>query len=419
MLVTILTTGSRGDTQPYVALALALKSEGFSVRVAAFENYAAFVRSHGLEFHPIRGDVSQVASGDQARSARQADNPLKFILSFNKLRSLVLDLQADFFSACIGADAIVYHPGVPLGYFAAQHFGIPSILATPFPMTPTREYPALIFYNGPHLGALYNYMTHKIFQQIMWSASSSAVKRFWKEKFGRLPQSFAIPFSQQTTSRLPTIVSCSEHVFATPEDWPAHVHNTGYWFLEEEAQWEPSPDLLEFLSRGNPPVYVGFGSMGEAASAARTTEIVVQALKKSGQRGVLAKGWSGMVDTGDLAGDIFFLESAPHSWLFPRMAAVVHHGGAGTTAAGLKAGVPNIIVPYSNDQFAWGRRVQELGVGVKPIPRKNLNADGLAQAILSARDENIREAARRLGRKIAADNGAQTAAKIISDSLGR
>jgi sterol 3beta-glucosyltransferase len=227
-LITILTTGSRGDTQPYLALGMALENAGASVRIAAFENYADFVKGYGLEFHPIRGDVSRVAAGEGAAHARQADNPLKLMLSFNKLKKLVGDLQQDYFSACIGSDAIVYHPGAPIGYYAGLHFDIPSILATPFPMAPTRTYPALIFYNGFRLGRSYNLATHKIFEQIMWSASSSAVKQFWLRQFRHAPQNFGCPFSRQTTQRLPTIISCSDHVFPTPGDWSEHIHNTGF-----------------------------------------------------------------------------------------------------------------------------------------------------------------------------------------------
>jgi len=151
-VITILTTGTRGDVQPYIALGVELKKAGQNVRLVSFENYQDWVKSYGLDFYPIKGDVSLVASSESMNDARKADNPLKLILSFNKLKSLVGDLQKDFFNACAGSDAIVYHPGVSIGYFAAQYLHIPSILATPFPMTPTKDYPALIFYNTVRLG---------------------------------------------------------------------------------------------------------------------------------------------------------------------------------------------------------------------------------------------------------------------------
>ncbi len=160
-------------------------------------------------------------------------------------------------------------------------------------------------------------------------------------------------------------------------------------------------------------MYVGFGSIGNPNIAVQTTELVIEALKQSGQRGVLATGWSGMSKLETLPENIFMLESVPHSWLFPRMAAVVHHGGAGTTAAGLRAGVPSIIIPSGTDQFAWGRRVHELGVGAKPIPRKQLTAEKLAAALQVALTKDVRDRARELGAKIQSENGVAVAAKII------
>jgi sterol 3beta-glucosyltransferase len=208
MVITILTAGSRGDIQPYIALGLELKKAGHAVRMVTFENYETFVKSFGLEFYPIKGDVSMVASSESVSDAKKADNPLKVFLSFNKLKSYVFDLQKEFFNACAGSDAIVYHPGVSIGYFAAQHLKIPSILATPFPMTPTKDYPSVLFYDKLRLGRGYNLITHKIFEKIMWFASSSAVKQFWKKEFGKAPDDFSCPFSKQTTKNLPTVVSC-------------------------------------------------------------------------------------------------------------------------------------------------------------------------------------------------------------------
>jgi sterol 3beta-glucosyltransferase len=414
MLIAIITTGSRGDTQPYIALGIELEKAGHKVRLAAFENYAIYVKSYGLDFFPVKGDVSVVASGDSARSAMQADNPLKVLLSFNRLKSFVLDLQADFFAACDGADAIVYHPGAPIGYFAARQRNIPAVLATPFPMTPTREYPALIFYNAPRLGKMFNLATHKFFEKIMWSASSAAVNQFWRQKFGKAPDNFACPFPHQNTRNYPTLISCSNYVFPLPGDWQEHVHTTGYWFLDDLGDWQPTEALQNFLYKGAPPVYIGFGSVGDPALADQTTRIAINALEISGQRGILATGWSGLSAEEDVPQGIFILESAPHSWLFPRMAAVIHHGGAGTTHAGLKAGVPAVVIPHSNDQFAWGRRISELGVGAQPIPRKNLTAEKLAHAINTVLTEEIKNAASDLGMKIQSENGAQIAAKIIS-----
>jgi sterol 3beta-glucosyltransferase len=417
MTITILTSGSRGDTQPYIALALALKKTGYQVRLAAFENYASFVEEFGLEFFPITGDVTQVLASEKSRDALQADNPLKFIRSFNTLKTFIFDIQTDFFEACQESQAIVYHPGVPIGFFAAQSLKIPSIFASPFPMTPTRDYPALIFYNYPRLGKYYNRITHQIFEKIMWFPSSSPIKKFWRQKFGHLPDRFKNPFTRQATATSPTIISCSNHVFTKPADFPEHVYNTGYWFLDHPENWQPPVELSHFLQSGPPPVYVGFGSVGDATQAAQTTELVIQALKRSGKRGVLATGWHGMAKIGHPPENIFILESAPHSWLFPRMAAVIHHGGAGTTAEGFRAGVPQAIIPHGADQFAWGQRVFELGVGAQSIPRKKLTVEKLSEAIQSIAHPEIISAAQALGQKVRSENGAHLAAQIIVKCL--
>jgi sterol 3beta-glucosyltransferase len=417
MLITILTTGSRGDTQPYLALAVEIEKTGHHVRIAAFENYKDLVQSYGLEFFPIKGDISKVAARDDLKGALNADNPIKVLLSFNKLKSLVSDLQKEFYTACTGADAIIYHPGAAIGYFIAQQKKIPAILATPFPMTPTGNFPALIFYNNVRLGKGFNYLSHKIFEQIMWFASSSVVKQFWLKEFGKIPENYGCPFGRQITRKLPTIISCSKYVFPRPDDWPEHVYNNGYWLSDDAENWKPSPKLLKFLENGNPPIYIGFGSLGNSSKAIQTTELVVEALHLSGQRGILATGWNGLAEIANIPENILIIDSAPHSWLFPRMSAVVHHGGAGTTAAGLKAGIPSIVIPFSNDQFAWGRRVFELGVGPKPIPRKNLTADNLSMAIEFALSNETKKAAKDLGEKISSENGAAAAANVVLNSL--
>jgi len=414
MKITILTAGSRGDTQPYIALGLALQNAGHSVRIATFGNFKTMVESNGLEFFLVRGDVMQVTRSELGREAMSPDNPLKVMLSFNQLKKLVGDLQQDFFNACDGADAVVYHPGAAIGYFIAQEKKIPAILASPYAFTPTSDYPSLLFYHLPRLGKMYNTLTHRIQAQIFWSTASQAIRQYWQGQFGHAPAHFGSPFSRQITRRDPTVIAYSEHVFPRPTGWPEQVHITGYWFLDEEAGWQPPQDLLDFLQDGKPPVYVGFGSVGDASLAEQKTRLVIEALKQSGQRGVLATGWNAMTKIGYLPETIYVIDSAPHSWLFPRMAAVVHHGGAGTTAAGFRAGVPSIILPYGNDQFAWGLRAFELGVGPRPVPQKRLTTEALSGAITAALRPQVLTAAGALGEKIRGEHGAENAVEIIS-----
>jgi sterol 3beta-glucosyltransferase len=414
MKITVLTAGSRGDTQPYIALGLALLKAGHSVRIVTFGNFRTLVESSGLEFYPVRGDVMQVTRSELGREAMSPDNPLKVILSFSQLKKLVGDLQQDFYTACFGADAVVYHPGAAIGYFIAQEKKIPAILATPYAFTPTSDYPSLLFYHLPRLGKTYNFLTHRIQAQIFWSTASQAIREYWRGQFGHAPENFGNPFPKQNTRNNPTVISYSQHVFPKPTGWSEHVHITGYWFLDEEAGWQPPQDMLNFLQDGEPPVYVGFGSVGDASLAEQKTRLVIEALKLSGQRGVLATGWNALTKIDNLPDTIYMIDSAPHSWLFPRMAAVIHHGGAGTTAAGFRAGVPSIILPYGNDQFAWGLRVHELGVGPKPVPQKRLTAEALSSAITAALRPQVQAAAGALGERIRMERGAENAVEIIS-----
>lgn len=421
MLITLLTAGSRGDTQPYVALGQTLKKAGFKVRIAAPETFKDLINEFELEFYSLPGDISIIARDKKLRQAMSADNPLKIIMGFNTLKNYAknyaLSMQQGFYNACLGSDAIVYHPGATIGHFVAQELGIPSILATPFPMTPTKEYPALIFYDSVNWGKQFNFLTHKLFERVMWQTSKSSVEQFWQQKFNCIPPNFSNPFAKNQTANYLTLVGCSERVFSRPQDWSERVQNTEYWFLDRSDRNSPIDKIQKFLQAGIPPVYVGFGSLGDPDKAAQTTRLVIDALQKSRQRGILATGWGAMKELDNIPESILIVKSISHAWLFPQMSAVVHHGGAGTTAAGLRAGIPSIIIPHANDQFAWGKRVYELGVGCKPIPRKKLTAEKLSAAINYALAEKVRVAAKALSKKIQQEKGTAIAAKLIVDYL--
>jgi len=423
MKITILTAGTRGDTQPYVALGAGLQNARHQVRLAAGENYKSFITQYGLDFFPIGADFSAMMNSPQAQAVLDSDNPIKMLLfqmkasqSVNRLMERLLD---DVWVACQGADAILYSPGQPNGFFIARHLGIPCIQVNAVPMTPTRTQPAALFYSGPRLGGAYNLLTHAIFDLMFWQGFRPAIKSFWRTKSPTTRIPFAAPFGQQRSERLLVLYGYSEHVLPRPTDWPDYARITGYWFVEEEPAWSPPTALVDFLHAGPPPLYIGFGSMGSKRRALETTEMMVKALALSGHRGLLARGWNGLNQDVQLPNTVFMVESAPHTWLFPQVAAVVHHGGAGTTAAGVRAGVPSIIVPHAVDQPMWGQRIAELGVGPQPIPRKQLTAERLAQAITATNDAAMRARAGALGRTIRAENGVARAVEVIDNLLNR
>ncbi|MFN2222206.1 MAG: glycosyltransferase, partial [Candidatus Promineifilaceae bacterium] len=215
---------------------------------------------------------------------------------------------------------------------------------------------------------------------------------------------------------IPVMHGFSAQVIPRPADWPDYASIPGYWFLDRKEDWQPSAKLGEFLAAGEAPVYVGFGSMA-GKDPARLTEIVIEALLQANVRGILASGWGGL-ETADLPPSILPIERAPHDWLFPQVSAVVHHGGAGTTAAGLRAGRPTVVCPFMGDQPFWGSRVHALGAGPQPIPQKKLTANGLAAAIKTAvNDDQMRETADTLGKKIRAENGVDTAVALIEQIM--
>jgi UDP:flavonoid glycosyltransferase YjiC (YdhE family) len=231
-----------------------------------------------------------------------------------------------------------------------------------------------------------------------------------------LPPVSGWPFDTRDGRPTPIFFAFSPSVVARPHDWGPDIHVTGYWFLEPEVGWQPPALLARFLEEGPPPVYVGFGSI-VARDPRGLVEVTLEALAQTGQRGILSPAWAGL-EAGDLPDDVYLLDAAPHMWLFPRMAAVVHHGGAGTVGAGLRAGVPNVVVPFTSDQPFWGRRVSALGAGPQPIPERRLTADALASAIARAvGDEAMRARAQALGKRIRGEDGVARAIAVLEGCL--
>jgi sterol 3beta-glucosyltransferase len=409
-MITILCSGSRGDYQPYIALALEIAKLGQAVRMAGGKSFSEFVRAYGIDYYPISADYQSVDLDPQMlKQAKSADNLLKMFVSFNKLKRFVIQMTGEMYAACQGSDLIVYHPGCVIGYFAAENMGIPSILAAPFPMHKTKEFASVIAY-GRH--KLPNRFSYTLLQNMLWLASKSSTTTFLKQLSNRLPKNFGCPF-ERVDQRHPAIISCSDFVFHRPSDWNENIYQKGFWFLDEPMEYLPSQELEAFLKHEDKPVYFGFGSVFDPDEKQRFITIIEQALKTCGRRGVV----SGMGELNQLQPNILSVGSIPHSWLFKRVSAVCHHGGAGTSASGFRAGVPSIIIPFSNDQFAWACRSFDLGVGAKPLNRKKLSAKDLADAIDYVLSDRIEANARALSLKMMTEDGAGDCAKVIVKSL--
>jgi sterol 3beta-glucosyltransferase len=410
-MITILCAGSRGDFQPYIALAQQLKALGKAVRIVGNRSFASFVQHYGIEYVAINADIETLNVDPKLlRAAGNADNPFKMILAFNKMKEYGIYVVSDYFAACTGSELIIYHPGCTIGYFVAQLYGIPAVLASPFPMHRTQHHLSVVLYGQVPTNRITTALSYTMIQSMLWLTAKDSIKQFWQGRFGQAPADFGMPFERHNHAGHPAVISCSNHVFARPTDWNPHIHQHGYWFVTEHDTYTPSPELAQFLDHPEAPIYVGFGSMTALNAYPGLRELVVAAIVQSGKRAII----HGLGDQHHLPESIMAIDAVPHTWLFPRMAAVCHHGGAGTTAAGLSAGVPNIVVPFANDQFAWGHRVHDLGVGPAPIPRKKLTVANLAGAIAQTAQPRMQHAATQLGQRIAQESGAYQCAQVIA-----
>lgn len=415
MKIVILTVGSRGDVQPYLALALGLQRAGHAVTLATNTTFADFVAEHGVEYAPLRADYLELAQSEAGRKALTSGGGKMALLK--QVMPLLRNILDDAWTTAQDAEALIYHPKTLAGYHLAEKLGVPGIVSLPAPiLTPTRAFPNPVLVAGRSLGGPLNCLSYTLMLPLLTVPYMRMVNAWRREALGLGPRGMFASELVRGGRPVPVMYAYSPEVVPTPADWPPTTIAAGYWFLDRPDGWQPPADLARFIEGGPPPVYVGFGSMTTADPAA-TARLVADALRLAGLRGVLATGWGGL-DRAALPADVFALEAAPHDWLFPQMAAVVHHGGAGTTAAGLRAGRPSVVVPFIGDQVFWGHRVHALGVGPRPIPQKRLSAERLAEALRQATDpETVRRAAK-VGARLRAEDGVRNAVNFVAAQLG-
>ena len=415
--IVIFTIGTQGDIRPCVALGQGLHRAGYPVRIATSTNFAELVRGAGLEFHPLTADFQTMLEADRT-IADQALNLRAMARIFReRYASWAVNWVDEGLTASAGAGLLIgVSNSTLLAKALAEAQGIPFAIARLQPLTPSRELPPMVLSGSRHkLPGMLSLGAHHLLFQMIWGVMRPAINDIVRPQLGlpRYPK-FGPYLFQRALHKAKVINGFSKHVLPRPVDWPESSQVTGYWFFRE-PHWRPPVALSEFLAAGSKPVYIGFGSM-ISSNATEFTKTVLAAVKKSGRRAVLASGWGGMSgEDGPQSEQIFFLRHAPHDWLFPRMSVAVHHGGAGTTAAAVRAGIPSVIVPFYGDQPFWARCLHRQGVSPPAVERKAITADTLASALAATQHPAMIERATELGIAVCAEDGIGEAVRCLRE----
>ncbi len=419
MKITILSYGSRGDVQPYIALGLGLQRAGYTVTLAAPGMFRSFVEQYGLRFAPLPGDPTELMR-EFVEKAPPSASPLAPLRVGSVILRYALPIARpmldDVHAACEGADAIIHTLLMTVtGHEEAVRRGVPDLSALVFAVfAPTRSFPSALFPPFP-LGPKYDRQLHVHFNRMFWWGHKLGYALL-RRKHKDLPPLTSWPFDPRNPRPTPILYGFSRYVVPPPPDWGPNVHVCGYWFLDAPPGWQPDPGLQAFLDAGPPPVFIGFGSVVNR-DAVRTTRMVLDALEETGQRGLLLTSWGGLRSE-DLPESVYAIEHAPYDWLLPRMSAAVHHGGMGTTADALRAGIPSFIVPFTADQPFWGRQLAKLGVGPSPVPFYKLTTSTLARNIdFMVKSNVLRGNIAKLSAKIQTEDGVGNAVQIIGNTL--
>jgi UDP:flavonoid glycosyltransferase YjiC (YdhE family) len=409
MRIIFLALGSTGDILPYATLAKALQGVGYRPVFVTTENYRPLLDRMGLACRLLPGDA-------QATIAQAGANTLRLMQSFAALsRSLptILDPSAAWLQESL---AIINQMPIGLyGFDLAERLAIPHVRVAVIPLTATADFPMMGWPTQPALVPGYNKLGYRVYERLTWLTMRRAINR-WRTESLHLPAMTGAAYLRRLNGQ-PLLYGFSPRVVPRPTDWPDSVQVTGYWF-PEEAAWQPPGTLLRFLEDGSAPVFIGFGSM-PVEDPQTTMTTIVQATTTAGLRAIVQSGWA-RLKWNDLPQHLYALDYAPYSWLFPRMAAVIHHGGSGTTAAGLRAGVPGMITPFTFDQEFWGRRLAALGAGLPPAPVRKITQTRLARSMIQLTSDNDLQArAAAVGQRLQSEDGTAQAVQLIMGYLGR
>lgn len=402
--IAIVCNDTRGGVQPYIALGMGLKEAGHEVRVVAPANHSSLFKGTTLQMFPLSGPPPEEVNA----AARIAEKGTFATMAFmaKQMPKMIFQATKETLEGCQGVDLITGGVGgMMTGVSVADKLKVPFVQTHLQPLAaPSSDYPGVMFGALPDwIGGWSRLLSHHLSELALWMPFRGPMSEARIKVLGLRDKSSALDGQ-------PVLYGFSRHVVSVPEHTSKLRYTTGYWILESSADWSPPAPLQAFLEQGEPVVSIGFGSM-TSSKAEQVTELVRQAARQAKVRVILLVGSGGLKET-KASDSLFCLSEVPHEWLFQRVSAIVHHGGAGTTAAALRSGVPNIVVPFGVDQPFWGSRVAALGVGPKPIPHSQLSVGNLSKALsIAMNDQSMRTRAKDLTAVLRAEDGVAEAVK--------
>ncbi|KAK2465241.1 hypothetical protein APHAL10511_002595 [Amanita phalloides] len=414
-----LTIGSRGDVQPYIALGLGLRQHNHRVTIITHEEYKDWVEDFGLSHRTAGGDPGELM---KLSVENKMFSPEFFRKTVQDFRSWLDELLMDAWEACQDADVLLESPSAMAGVHIAEALKIPYIRTFTMPWAKTGEFPHP-FLSPFGSTAAFNSTSYTLFDNVLWRSISQQVNK-WRKQVLNLD---VTEMGHRAQSKLVQIYDFSQAVVPKPLDWGDNIVISGYWFLDNsEVNWNPPSALLEWMEqarRDNKPiVYIGFGSITVPRPNLVTSRIV-KAVTQSGVRAIISRGWSKRmaavkdIQEVEIPPECYFLDKVPHDWLFPRINAAMHHGGAGTTGASLRAGIPTLIKPWFGDQFFWASRIERLGAGLRV---NTFHVNDISGALVRATtDQAMKEKAAQVGTRIRSEDGVHTAMYTIYTQLDK
>ena len=413
MKITMMTVGSTGDVRPYVLLGRELKSRGHDITIATFSGFEKMIADAGLNYFPLPGDVVKL----MANVMKPGVNGMTFLHELeNSLRDIAPVLLDAMVKACEGADAMMCTFFGSLFYSIAEKHDIPCIQTHYFPMDPNDMTP-ISSAPGQRLGKTWNRTTYKLGYLLIGLLEKRYLTQ-WRIDNGLDVRKLQTKPDYRVGDRtVPVVYAVSPMVLPRPKAWDEHIHMSGFWWDDTPATYEPPQDLQDFLNNGEQPIYIGFGSM-VSGDMKKTFAKVLRAVRASRVRAVINLGWAAKEMQIKSNNRVYFADYVPHDWLFPRVKAVVHHGGAGTTAAGLRYGKPTLVIPFGGDQPFWGNRIHAIGCGPKPISRDRISVQRLTKGLIDLTTHaSYRVAAEEMGVRLRMETGTKNAADIVEKEI--